>query len=94
MHHNHAGNLGIEINKFCFNNKATFGNETESDIAPIPHKQNKDARFNDEHFAVRIKRIVNGQDCREKLTDFLREFKLDQLKTVVTGQYYVIHDQI
>jgi hypothetical protein len=85
-----CGNLGIEINKNCFNNQATFGREADKDIAPIRYKKNKKIPFNEACFAVRVKKIINGQDCYEKLTNFLNNYS--KLKIESIGQNYIVHD--
>jgi hypothetical protein len=94
MKNNQAGILGMKINEICFNNQATFGNEESKDICHIPYKKNQKIPFNDEHFAVRIKRIVNGEDCLEKINSFLKEYKLKHLYIDKKNKtYYIVHDQ-
>jgi hypothetical protein len=93
MKHNQAGILGMEINKFCFNNQATFGNGAEYDITPIPYW---DVYRNDGEFAVRVKKIVRDEDCLNKLNSFC-QMKRKQEKSIFKiddkESFYVIHDQ-
>jgi hypothetical protein len=93
-----ACNLGEIINQRCFHNQATFGNDNDKDIAPIPFKKNPELPFTERNFGVRIRKIKANKAVRESLELFIGEInkqnegmylRIDESKK----EYLVIHDQ-
>lgn len=96
--HNKAGELGIGINKSCFNNQATFGND--GDIEPILYNKNQEVPTNAEHFAVRVRRVINAEDCLAKLSSFVGEYNKQNKHSTTRLDIdkskkgcYIVHDQ-
>lgn len=87
MKNNEAGNLGMQINEFCFNNQAKFGD----DIKPIPYKKNQEAPFTENDFAVAIKKskIDKNKKADDCINAFVKKHKLGIDKS---KNGYVIYD--